>query len=154
MDVNIINPILAAFTDILPQVGFQNISRKGITLSKATVVNPGAMVNIGMVGSIRGAILIGMDLEGAKQFASRMMGGMAVGELDEIAQSAISELGNMVCANACIKYSQTGVLGLDISPPTLLLGKNGQIKLASASVIVVNFLVDGVPVDLFVGLTQ
>lgn len=153
MDVNQINPILAAFADILPQIGFQNVGKKGLSLAKATVVNPGVLVNIGMVGSIRGAILIGMGMDGAKQFASKMMG-MNVDELDAIAQSAISEMGNMVCANACIKYNQTGVHGLDISPPTLLIGQGGQVKLSAPAIVVVNFAADGIPVDLFVGLSQ
>ena len=153
VDVKLINPILISFTDILPQIGFQHIEKKGLALGRAMVVNPGVMVNIGMVGSIRGAILIGMDMEAAKQFASRMMG-MEVAELDGIAQSAISEMGNMVCANACTKYNQAGIHGLDISPPTLLIGKDGQIKLSSAAVIVVNFIADGIPVDLYMGLSQ
>lgn len=152
MDVNQINPILAAFADILPQIGFQNVSKKGLSLAKATVANSGIIVSIGMVGPIRGAILIGMDMDGAKQFASQMMG-MKIDELDGVAQSAISEMGNMVCANACIKYSQTGVQGLDISTPTLLIGKSGQVKLSAPAIVVVNFAVDGIPVDLFVGLS-
>ncbi|MBP2652665.1 MAG: putative inhibitor of methylation, CheC [Firmicutes bacterium] len=152
MDVNAINPILDAFAHILPQVGFQVVEKKAISLESSCLRNPGMIINIGVMGPLKGAILIGMDVESAKQFASKMMMGMEVVELDSLAQSAISEMGNMVCANACTNFSQSGMGGLDISPPTLLIGKDAMIKLSVPKVIGVTFAVDGIRVDVFVGL--
>lgn len=153
MDVNTINPILTSFAGILPQLGFQNVEKKGLSLAGSTLTNKGIMINISMVGPLKGAILIGMDLDAAKQFASRMMMGMEVAEFDGLAQSALSEMANMVCANACTNFAQIGVAGLDISPPTLLMGKGGSVMLAAPKVIVVSFSIDGIPVDMYVGLS-
>ncbi len=152
MDVNSINPILKAFAEILPQIGFQDIAKKGISLEGSTLENPGILINIGVMGPLKGAILIGMSIDNAHQFASKMMMGMPVSELDELAQSALAEMGNMVCANACSLFSQTGVVGLDISPPSLLVGIGGQVRLSVPKMIVVNFSADGIAVDVFVGL--
>lgn len=152
MDVNTINPILDAFATILPQIGFQSIEKKGVALEGAVLPNPGLMINIGVLGPLKGAILIGMTIDGAKRFASKMMMGMEVAELDELAQSAISEMGNMVCANACTNFSAAGVIGLDISPPTLLVGVDGRVRLSVLKVVVVQFLADDIPVSVYVGL--
>ena len=152
MDVNIINPVLEAFVGILPQIGFQKVEKRGLALEDCTLHYRGVLVNIGVLGPLQGAILIGMDMDSAKQFASKMMMGMEVAELDNLAQSAISEMANMVCANACTNFVKIGVNDLDISPPTLLIGSDGQVRLAVQNIIVVDFLVDGISMKVYVGL--
>ncbi|MBP2636885.1 MAG: putative inhibitor of methylation, CheC [Firmicutes bacterium] len=152
MDVNIINPVLEAFVGILPQIGFQKVEKKGLALEDCTLHYRGILVNIGVLGPLQGAILIGMDMDSAKQFASKMMMGMEVTELDNLAQSAISEMANMVCANACTNFVKTGINDLDISPPTLLIGSDGQVRLAVPNIIVVDFLVDDISMKVYVGL--
>lgn len=152
MDVNMINPVLEAFIGILPQIGFQKVEKKGLALEDCTLHYRGVLVNIGVLGPLQGAILIGMDMDSAKQFASKMMMGMEVTELDNLAQSAISEMANMVCANACTNFVKTGINDLDISPPTLLIGNDGQVRLAVQNIIVVDFLVDGISMKVYVGL--
>ena len=152
MDVNAINPILTAFTTILPQIGFQQIEKISTNLEGSTLDNSGIMINIGVMGPLKGAILIGMDLDSAKQFASKMMMGMPVTELDSLAQSAISEMANMVCANSCTIFATSRITGLDISPPTLLLGPGGQVRLSVPKILSVTFSADGIKVNVYVGL--
>ena len=81
-----------------------------------------------------------------------MMMGMPVEELDSLAQSAISEMSNMVCANACTNFAAAGIADLDISPPTLLLGKNAKVNLSAPKAIAVEFLADDLTIDIFIGL--
>lgn len=152
MDVNDINPVLEAFVSVLPQIGFQSVERKEMSLSGSVMQNKGLMVNIGVVGPLRGSIVIGMDIDSAKRFASKMMMGMEVTDLDDLAQSAIAEMSNMVCANACTNFSRSGVNGLDISPPTMLIGANGQVKVAAPTVILIKCMADEIEVYLGVGL--
>ena len=152
MDVNSINPILAAFTEILPQIGFQNVERKNISLVGSTFNYDGVLVNLAVVGSIKGVIMIGMDIDSAKRFASVMMMGMEVTDFDALAQSAVSEMGNMVCANACTQFSKVGIDGLDISPPTLMISEGGKATLPVPQTIVIHFLVDGIDIKVYVGL--
>lgn len=154
MDVNLINPILEAFTNILPQIGFQTVEKQGVSLSGSTLHYQGILINIGVHGPVQGAILIGMDIASAKQFASKMMMGMEVAELDSLAQSAISEMGNMVCANACTNFIKAGINSLDISPPTLLIGNDSQVRLAVPNVIVVDLTVDNIKIRVYVGLNK
>ena len=154
MDVNLINPILDAVTGTLPQLGFQSIEKKKVSLSGSVLSWQGIIVNIGMLGSVKGSIAIGMEKDGACRFASVMMMGMDVCVLDELAQSAISEMANMVCANACTRFSQIGMPGVDISPPVLLVGEGGKLTLPVPKIISVEILVDGIPFLIHIGLHE
>ena len=152
MDVNLINPILAAFLEILPQIGFQQTEKKNISLVGSSFDYDGVLVNLAVVGTIKGVILIGMDLDSAKRFASKMMMGMEVAEFDDLAQSAVSEMGNMVCANACTQFTKVGIEGLDISPPTIMISQGGQATLPVPQTIVIHFAVDTINIKVYVGL--
>jgi len=152
MDVNLINPILAAFTEILPQIGFQNVEKKNISLVGSTFDYDGVIINLAVVGTVQGVIMIGMDIDSAKRFASAMMMGMEVTDFDSLAQSAVSEMGNMVCANACTQFSKVGIEGLDISPPTIMISQGGQATLPVPQTIVIHFLVDTIDIKVYVGL--
>lgn len=154
MDVNLINPILVAFADILPQIGFQKIEKKNISLLGSTFNYDGVLINLAVVGSIKGVILIGMDLDAAKRFASKMMMGMEVPVFDDLAQSAVSEMGNMVCANACTQFSKMGLEGLDISPPTIMISEGGRATLPVPQTIAIHFLVDEIDIKVYVGLVS
>ena len=154
MDVNIINPILAAFADILPQIGFQKVEKKNISLVGSTFNYDGVLINLAVVGSVKGVILIGMDIDSAKRFASQMMMGMEVTDFDALAQSAVSEMGNMVCANACTQFSKIGIDGLDISPPTIMISQGGQATLSVPQTVVIHFLVDNIEIKVYVGLSS
>ena len=83
-----------------------------------------------------------------------MMMGMPVAELDPLAQSAISEMGNMVCANSCTNFAEAGIGGLDISPPTMMIGEGGHVMLSVPNVIMVKFSIDNIDVDVYVGLIK
>ncbi len=155
MDVSLINPILSAFYEIIPQIGFQKIEKKSISLVGSTFDYSGVLINLAVVGSVKGVILIGMDMGSAKQFASKMMMGMEVTEFDALAQSAVSEMGNMVCANACTQFAKVDIDSLDISPPTLMISQGGQATLPMPQTIIIHFLVDdAIDVKVYVGLMK
>ena len=92
-----------------------------------------------------------MTEETAKKIASTMMMGMPVPEMDEMAQSAISELTNMVTGNAATNFEKDG-LKVDISPPTLIVGSDFKAKVSSSKFIVVEMIVDSLTIELNIGL--
>ena len=122
MDVSIINRILNSFTDIMPQLGFTNIKIGEVVLRGKCIESPGVIVIIGIIGDIQGNIIYSMDGENAKKIASVMMMGSEIKEFDNIAQSAVSELINMLTAKAVTNLSDRGIVA-DISTPTLIYGK-------------------------------
>lgn len=110
-----------AFLEVLPQLGISEIGRISETECGKKIDSQGVVCIVGIVGDLAGNVIYSMSEETAKLTASGMMGGMEVEAFDEIAQSAISELCNMLAANACIALSAKD-LTLDISTPTLLSG--------------------------------
>ena len=70
-----------------------------------------------------------------------------VNELDDIAQSALSELTNMLTANAATRFSSLGIL-IDISTPTLLHGNNIALKMSSNQVLCIQLLADDIPIEV------
>lgn len=121
MDVKYINQFLQAFANIIPQLGLGDVNKKGISLKGRFIESPGVVVIIGLIGDIKGNVIYGMSIDDAKKIASRMMMGMEVANFDELAQSAISELINMLTANVATNFANENI-NIDISTPTLIQG--------------------------------
>ncbi|WP_373229194.1 chemotaxis protein CheX [Cohnella sp.] len=97
---------------------------------------------VGVTGVIRGQIYLGLSLASALKIASVMMGGAIVTEFDSMAQSAVSELSNMICGNALTVFSQEGIV-LDITPPNLIVGQGMQVAAVKMGVLSVPIHLDG-----------
>jgi chemotaxis protein CheX len=151
MDVNIINSFIDATMNVMPQLGFQKVERGSIELKSGNIACAGIMALVGIVGAVKGNIIYNIETEVAKKIASTMMMGAPVNELDAMAQSAISELANMLCANASIKLEKKGI-SADIAPPILMHGKDVFLKVAVDKVVTVNMLVDGLHIGIDIAL--
>lgn len=147
MDVKLINPFVDAFLTVMPQLGFQEIKKQNVSLKGKNLKSQGVMLNIGIVGDIKGNVVYCLDVEGAKKIASTMMMGFPVSELDDMAQSAISELSNMLTANASTNFAESGV-NINISTPTLIFGNDFEAKMNTDKVICINILVDDIPIEI------
>jgi chemotaxis protein CheX len=78
---------------------------------------------IGITGDIRGQVMMRMPEAVGLDIASAMMGGAGIDQLDQMAQSALLELCNMICGNALTAYTEKG-MSLNITPPTLVFGRS------------------------------
>ena len=151
MDARYINPVIDAFREILPQLGFTDIQRGNIRRGTNSVESLGVTVIIGMTKAIRGNVAYNLTEASAMAIASTMMGGMPVTQFDELPQSAISELVNMVTANAAIRYEQMG-LQVDISPPSLVVGADFRARLLQDKFLVIEMFANGLLLQLNLGL--
>lgn len=122
-DINVehINPFLMAATSIMKDA-CQMEMKIGKPYVKTTEFEQNSVIiMIGVTGEMRGQVIIALTHEKACQIASNMMMGMPVNDLDDMAMSAISELGNMIMGNAATILSTKGI-GIDITPPTVCRG--------------------------------
>lgn len=122
MNEKYINPFLEAFANIMPQFGLTEVSKQKLSLKGKFIESPGVVVIIGLLGEVKGNVIYAITEDHAKKIASAMMMGMPVEELDDLSQSAISELVNMLTANVATNFSLEGIK-IDISTPTLIKGK-------------------------------
>ncbi|MBY6845369.1 chemotaxis protein CheX [Clostridium botulinum] len=146
MDAKYINPFIDSFYNVLPQLGFSNVTREDVAI-KNNVESLGILINLGIVGDIRGNIVHNIQGENGKKIASKMMMGLPVEELNEMAQSALSELSNMLTANASINFSNIGV-NVNISTPTLMYGQDIKIKLNTDKILNIKIVADDIPIDV------
>ena len=107
----------------------------------------GVTIIVGFTKQIRGNVVYNMSEDTAKYIASTMMMGMPVENFDEMAQSAVSEMSNMLTANAATNLAAMG-LEVDISTPSLSVGADFQVKISNEKYLTVTMDVSGHPVEI------
>ena len=136
MDAKLVNPFIDALVAVLPQMGFDVPKRAGMGVQEQTCTSLGVSIIVGFTKGLRGNIVYNMSDDTARFIASKMMMGMPVDELNEMAQSALSEMSNMLTANAATNLAAMG-MEVDISTPSLTVGKDFKIKISSSQYLVV-----------------
>ncbi|MBR1929941.1 MAG: chemotaxis protein CheX [Lachnospiraceae bacterium] len=120
-DVNVINPFLASAKRTTAMVAQIDLSIGKPYIRELKFDNEFVRIILGVTGAMTGQVIISMPEGKARDIASRMMMGMPVETLDDMAISAISELGNMIMGTAATILSENGVI-IDITPPVVELG--------------------------------
>ena len=151
MDAKMINPFIEAIMHIMPQLGFQSITKGKISVGDQFMLSKGVTVFVGLTDEMQGNIAYNMTEETAKKIASMMMMGMPIAEMDEMAQSAISELTNMVTGTAATNLEKCG-LRVDISPPNLVVGSDFKAKVGCNKFLIVEMIIDSLLLELNIGL--
>lgn len=141
LDVNNINPFLQSTISV-----FESVTQLKLTVGKPLFADfsfqkPTYTITVGVVGQMKGQAVLTMELDHAKDIASRMMFGMPIAELDEMACSALNELSNMIMGNTATIFSTQGKI-IDITPPISMVGTDLQIK-SDIDPICVPLLLDG-----------
>lgn len=150
MDAKHINNILAAFTNIMPMLGMDDVQKKGMLLKGKDIHSLGIGVVISLVGDIKGNIIYTMTEDSAKKFASKMMMGMPVETLDDMSKSAVSEMINMLTGNVATNFSNDGVT-IDISPPAFLQGEV-LISTSTTQVLSLDMCINGIDIQVNISL--
>lgn len=146
MDVKYVNPFLGAILNIFPQFGITDIQKNKLSVKGKQISSKGVMIILGIVGDIKGNVIYVTTNDGARIIASAMMMGMPVEELDEMAQSAIAELTNMLTATAATNLSSDGI-NINISTPALMYG-DFTANTYSEKTLCVEMLVNNIPFDI------
>ena len=153
MDAKLVNPFVDAFTAVMPQIGFAEPNRTKMGVKAQNAVSLGVSVIVGFTKQIRGNIVYNMSEDTAKFIASTMMMGMPIENFDDMAQSAISEMSNMLTATAATNLSGMG-LEVDISTPSLSIGQNFQVKISDTNYLTVEMDLAGHLVELDIAVEQ
>ena len=153
MDAKLVNPFVDAFTTVMPQIGFPEPKRVRMSASDKNAASLGVSVIVGFTKQIRGNVAYNMSVDTAKFIASTMMMGMPVAAFDEMAQSAISEMSNMLTATAATNLSSMG-LEVDISTPSLSIGREFQMKISDSEYLAVDMDLAGHIVEIDIAVEQ
>lgn len=120
------NPFVVAASEVLTQEVGVEVTRGALDLQRDAYVTDGVTVLISLVGDVWGMVLYGMQLDMAKAILSDILG-QEITDFNELAQSGIAELGNVMTGQACTKLADLG-FGSEVSVPTLLIGQGSRIS--------------------------
>lgn len=122
MDVRYVNPFLKASSEVIKQVLNQDIKFDRPYVKKTPFLAEELLVIIGIVGSVKGKLMLSVKKDDTTRIASAMMGGMEL-EYGEITKSAIGELCNMIMGNAS-RIMGAENIDINITSPTILEAQN------------------------------
>ena len=142
MKAEYINPFLESARIVIEQmVNVRPVTGK-LEIKEILVIKQYTLIQIGVTGQIVGDIVFGLHETVALKLVSAMMGGYVLTEMDEMGQSAISELGNMISGNASTMLFNQGVK-VDITPPRVVLSEAAA-SLASKKALTIPLIIEGI----------
>ncbi len=147
MDIKYINAFINGFLNVTGMMGISGIQRTGLAKREKLRTDNDVNIIIGLVGDIRGNVVLAMHADTACKVASSMMGGMPVEKFDLMPRSAISELANMMAGNSASQLESLGVK-VNITPPTLIHGRNMVSLISQVETIVVQFSANEGPIEI------
>ncbi|MHB9130784.1 MAG: chemotaxis protein CheX [Armatimonadota bacterium] len=151
MKVEFINPFINAGTQVLDQLVGGEAEQGQLAVRTAIFTTQQISIAVGVSGEVKGQVIYGMSQVTATKIASAMMGTPYVA-FDEMAASAISELGNIISGNAATLLSESGFV-CDITPPTVIRGINVEIATQIPALVVPLYTPCG-KIDINVALAE
>jgi chemotaxis protein CheX len=135
MKAEFINPFVSAAATVF-QVMLSLKAEKGrLDARRGVFTSQQCNIVLGVTGQLEGQLIYGMSLFTADKIAGLMLG-RPVRTFDELAASAIAELGNMISGNALTELARKGYR-CDMSPPSLIRGSQVKINTLEIPTIVV-----------------
>ncbi len=141
VNVEYINPFLSAAKSVMQDICQIEAVMGKPYITKTIFEGDKFVIMVGITGQLTGQVIFSMSSETACDIASKMMMGMPVPEMNDMAASAISELSNMVLGNAATIFSTQSKL-IDITPPSVLVGKDMEITVSDSQTITVPLTYD------------
>ena len=126
MKPEVIQAFVGAARDVLAQEMGEPIEPQKVKLQGGPYQTDEVTVIIGLAQDIEGSVILSMSLAMSCNYISSIMG-EPVTELDELAQSGIGELANVIAGRAGIALGEKGH-DVVISPPTILIGSKSTLS--------------------------
>jgi chemotaxis protein CheX len=126
MRVEYINPFVESAFNVLKEVLGCEVRRGELYLKSASTPVLGVATIVGLAGDVEGRVLFDMSKATAHKVAS-VMNGEELPDFDELAKATITELANMITAQAVTKLHDLG-FRFDLTPPAIITGENMEVS--------------------------
>jgi chemotaxis protein CheX len=123
MHAQIIVPFLESAQQVLQMMTSFSMNAGTVAEAAPDLHEHQVWIRVDLKGEVDGQVVFGLKPELALKIAGAMMGGFELSQFDEMSQSAIAELANMISGNACIQLSNSG-MQIDITPPRVQHGES------------------------------
>jgi len=152
MKVEFINPFVTAAYKVLEHEAKTSVRRGELSIEKTAVTSEDVTILIGIVGGVEGMVLYGMKEKTAKAIASAMLNQQVL-LFDEMAESALAEMGNIISGLATIDLEKAGYT-CQLSPPTVVYGRNTMISTVKIARLIVPVHTDHGTITIHVALSE
>ncbi len=126
MKVQLVNPFVDAAIEVIGQETGGQPTRGSLAVQGNPYTTEDLTAVVGISGTVRGSMYLSMSTATALALVSRMLG-QAVEQFDELAQSGVAELSNVVAGTASTRLAALGY-ETTITPPLMLLGAGARIS--------------------------
>ncbi|GAB1432387.1 chemotaxis protein CheX [Spirochaetota bacterium] len=135
MRVEYINPFVESAFNVMKEVLQGDIKRGELYLKATSMPVMGVAAIVGLAGDVEGRVLFDMEKVTALRIASAM-NGEELKSLDDLAKATITELANMITAQAVTKLHELG-FRFDLTPPAIFTGDNMEISNQNVEALIV-----------------
>ncbi len=142
MKVEYVSPFVSATVTVMEMLLGSKPERGQLTARPQMFTTQQVNIVCGITGDVEGQVIYGMSVTTADRIASKMLGSPVV-TFDQLAASAIAELGNMISGNSVTLLAGQGY-HCDITPPTIVKGSNVKISTLDIPALVIPMRVDGI----------
>ena len=126
MRVQLVNCYVGAAVGVLAQESGEPVSRGGLQLQLNPYTSEDVTAMVGVSGSLAGSIYLSMTEATARALVSKMLG-QPNEAFDNLAESGIAELANVIAGAAGIALAEAG-MKTNITPPLLLVGAGARLS--------------------------
>lgn len=124
--VQLVNCYVKAASDVLASETGGQIKRLGLQLEHEAYTSEDVTAMVGVSGAIGGSFYLSMNEATALRIVTGMLG-QETTTFDELAQSGIAELSNVIAGTASIALAELGFT-TNITPPLLLVGAGARLS--------------------------
>lgn len=152
MKIDFLNPFIVSTAEVLQKEVGADVTRGQVSLVKGLLVSSDVTVLISLVGQVQGTVLFHMSYDTAKGLVSAILG-QQFQQFDELAQSGIAELANVITGLSSTKLSSAGYASI-ISVPMLIIGRGSRISTLNIDRICIPLLTDMGEIGLDIALRE
>ena len=152
MRVEYINPFVETAYSILQEVLGGEVKRGDLYLKSTSMPVMGVAALVGLAGDVEGRVLFDMSMETAMKIASRM-NMEELTKFDELAKATITELANLITAQAVTKLHDLG-FRFDLTPPALFTGERMEISDHEVEALIVPMITEQGKVEVNVAIRE
>jgi chemotaxis protein CheX len=152
MRVQIINCYVQSALDVISKETAAEVKRGGLLLEGNPYTTEDVTAVIGISGSLTGSIYLSMAEPTALRMISAIIGQDTI-ELDELGQSGIAEMANVIAGTAGIELAEDGI-DTQINPPLVLVGRGARLSTVEIQRLVVPLATTHGEIKLHVALRE
>ena len=128
------------------------VKRGDLYLKSTSMPVMGVATLVGLAGDVEGRVLFDMSMETALRIASQM-NGEELPVFDELAKATITELANLITAQAVTKLHELG-FRFDLTPPALFTGERMEISVQNVEALIVPMITEQGKLEVNVAIRE